>query len=216
MADKVTTGTTGHQRRRARQSVLAARCRHVRAAARLAGADFRPALRAAQAFRPAARRRGDRGAARAHPARPREGGEAQGGDGAGARHLRAGAWPRPAPRPTPSPRTMRDKLAAEVDKERAAVDAQIARKLADAEARIAQSKAKAMASVGDIAADTASAVVAKLLGQGSQPRTRCSGRSCSAPRSRGHGCDAADGRVLGGRLLRRASCSSLSTTRCRR
>ena len=60
---------------------------------------------------------------------------------------------------------MRDKLAAEVDKERAAVDAQVAQKLADAEARIAQSKAEAMASVGDIAADTASAVVGKLLGK---------------------------------------------------
>ena len=60
---------------------------------------------------------------------------------------------------------MRDKLAAEVDKERAAVDAQVARKLADAETRIGQSKAKAMASVGDIAADTASAVVGKLLGK---------------------------------------------------
>jgi F-type H+-transporting ATPase subunit b len=60
---------------------------------------------------------------------------------------------------------MRDTLTAEVDKERAAVDAKVARKLADAEARIAQSKAKAMASVGDIAADTASAVVGKLLGK---------------------------------------------------
>lgn len=59
---------------------------------------------------------------------------------------------------------VRDKLASEVDKERAAVDAQIAKKVADAEARIAQSKAKAMANVSDIAADTASAVVAKLLG----------------------------------------------------
>ena len=61
-------------------------------------------------------------------------------------------------------RDMRDKLAAEVDGERAAVDAQIAQKLADAEARIAQSKSRAMASVGDIAAETAGAVVAKLLG----------------------------------------------------
>ncbi len=60
---------------------------------------------------------------------------------------------------------VRDKLAAEVDNERAAVEAQIAAKLADAEARIAQSKAKAMATVGDIAADTAGAVVAKLLGK---------------------------------------------------
>jgi F-type H+-transporting ATPase subunit b len=60
---------------------------------------------------------------------------------------------------------MRDKLAAEVDEERAAVEAQIAQKLADAEARIAQSKSRAMASVGDIAADTAGAVVTKLLGR---------------------------------------------------
>jgi F-type H+-transporting ATPase subunit b len=60
---------------------------------------------------------------------------------------------------------VRDKLTAEVDKERAAVEAQIAAKLAEAEERIAQSKARAMAGVGDIAADTASAVVAKLLGK---------------------------------------------------
>lgn len=60
---------------------------------------------------------------------------------------------------------VRDKLTAEVDKERAAVEAQIAAKLADAEERIAQSKARAMATVGDIAADTAGAVVAKLLGK---------------------------------------------------
>jgi F-type H+-transporting ATPase subunit b len=62
-------------------------------------------------------------------------------------------------------KTMRDELSAEVEKERAAVDAHIAGKLADAEAQIAQSKTKAMASVADIAADTAAAVVARLLGQ---------------------------------------------------
>jgi F-type H+-transporting ATPase subunit b len=60
---------------------------------------------------------------------------------------------------------IRDKLASEIDKERAAVEAQINAKLADAEARIAQSKTKAMTSVADIAADTAGAVVAKLLGK---------------------------------------------------
>jgi F-type H+-transporting ATPase subunit b len=60
---------------------------------------------------------------------------------------------------------VRDKLAAEVDKERAAVDAKIALKITEAEQRIAQSKAKAMASVADIAAETASAVVSKLLGK---------------------------------------------------
>jgi len=60
---------------------------------------------------------------------------------------------------------MHGKLAAEIDKERAKLDAEIARKLADAEARIAQSKARAMAGVGEIAGDTAGAIVAKLLGK---------------------------------------------------
>ena len=60
---------------------------------------------------------------------------------------------------------MREELSAEVDKQRVAVEARIAQKLADAEAQIAQSKAKAMASVNDIATDTAAAVVAKLLGK---------------------------------------------------
>ncbi len=40
----------------------------------------------------------------------------------------------------------------------------IAKKLADADAQIAQGKAKAMANVGNLAAETAAAVVAKLLG----------------------------------------------------
>jgi F-type H+-transporting ATPase subunit b len=60
---------------------------------------------------------------------------------------------------------MHGKLAAEIDKERARLDAEIGRKLADAEARIAQSKARAMEGVGEIAGDTAGAIVAKLLGR---------------------------------------------------
>jgi F-type H+-transporting ATPase subunit b len=60
---------------------------------------------------------------------------------------------------------MRQKLGAEVDKERAKVDAQIAQKLADAEARIGQAKSKALSSVEQIAADTAAAIVARLLGK---------------------------------------------------
>lgn len=60
---------------------------------------------------------------------------------------------------------MRDKLTADVDKERAKLDAQIADKLADAESRIMQSKAKAMAGVSEIAAETAGAIVAKLIGK---------------------------------------------------
>jgi F-type H+-transporting ATPase subunit b len=60
---------------------------------------------------------------------------------------------------------MHDRLAAELDKERARVDAEIGQKLADAEGRIAQSKARAMAGVGEIAGDTAGAIVARLLGK---------------------------------------------------
>ena len=60
---------------------------------------------------------------------------------------------------------MHDRLAAEIDKERAKLDAEIARKLADAEDRIAQSKTRAMAGVGEIAGDTAGAIVARLLGK---------------------------------------------------
>lgn len=59
----------------------------------------------------------------------------------------------------------RDKLAAEVDKERAKVEAAIASKLAEAERRIADTKAKALAGVGDIAGEVAGAIVARLTGK---------------------------------------------------
>jgi F-type H+-transporting ATPase subunit b len=59
----------------------------------------------------------------------------------------------------------RDKLASEVDKERAKVEAQIAAKLAEAEASIAQTKGKALANVQDIATDLAGAIVVKLIGK---------------------------------------------------
>lgn len=59
----------------------------------------------------------------------------------------------------------REKLAGETDVERARVDEQIAAKMSEAEARISEMKSKALASVNDIAADTASAVVDKLIGQ---------------------------------------------------
>jgi F-type H+-transporting ATPase subunit b len=64
---------------------------------------------------------------------------------------------------------MRDKLTAETDKERASVEGQLSAKLADAEARIAATKTKALASVNEIAAETASAVVSKLLGEDVSP-----------------------------------------------
>jgi F-type H+-transporting ATPase subunit b len=58
----------------------------------------------------------------------------------------------------------RDRLAADTSRERAQVDAQMAAKLVDAEKRIAEMKSRAMASVGDIARETAGAIVAKLTG----------------------------------------------------
>lgn len=60
---------------------------------------------------------------------------------------------------------MRDKLTAEVDKERAKVEAQITAKVAEAERRIADTKSKALASVGEIAGDIAGAIVARLIGK---------------------------------------------------
>jgi F-type H+-transporting ATPase subunit b len=63
----------------------------------------------------------------------------------------------------------RERLAAEVDAERARVESQIKAKLGDAEARIAATKAKALSSVNEIAAETANAVVAKLIGTNATP-----------------------------------------------
>jgi F-type H+-transporting ATPase subunit b len=60
---------------------------------------------------------------------------------------------------------MRDTLTAEVDKERAKVEEQIASKLLEAETRIADSKSKALASVGDIAGDIAGDIVTRLIGK---------------------------------------------------
>jgi F-type H+-transporting ATPase subunit b len=64
---------------------------------------------------------------------------------------------------------MREKLAAETDKERSSVEGHLSAKLADAEARIAATKTKALARVNEIAAETASAVVSKLLGEDVSP-----------------------------------------------
>ena len=59
----------------------------------------------------------------------------------------------------------RDALAAETEAEKAKVEGQIAAKLRDADTRIAATKTKALTAVNDIAAETASAVIAKLIGQ---------------------------------------------------
>ncbi|MGQ0456416.1 MAG: F0F1 ATP synthase subunit B [Hyphomicrobium sp.] len=63
----------------------------------------------------------------------------------------------------------RQTLASETDAERAKVEKQLSAKLQDAEARIAATKAKALASVSEIAADTAAAIVGKLIGQDVSP-----------------------------------------------
>ena len=58
----------------------------------------------------------------------------------------------------------RERLGGESDKEKVAIDKQIAAKLADAEKRITATKIKALASVSEVAADTAGAVVKQLIG----------------------------------------------------
>lgn len=60
---------------------------------------------------------------------------------------------------------MRDKSTAAMDLERRRVDEANAVKLAETEARIAETKEKALANVDDLAAETASAIVERLLGQ---------------------------------------------------
>lgn len=59
----------------------------------------------------------------------------------------------------------RDALAAETEVKKASVEKTLAGKLAQAEQRIAATKTKALTAVNDIAADTAGAVVSKLIGQ---------------------------------------------------
>ena len=62
-------------------------------------------------------------------------------------------------------KSQRDQITAETDRERAAVDAQMAAKIADAEKRIGQSKSTALSAVSGVATETVGAIVAKLTGQ---------------------------------------------------
>ncbi len=64
---------------------------------------------------------------------------------------------------------VRDRLSADTESERSKIEGELATKLADAETRIAATKNKALASVDEIAAETASAVVGKLLGEEVSP-----------------------------------------------
>jgi len=59
----------------------------------------------------------------------------------------------------------REKLSSETDAEKARAEAGITAELAEAETRIAATKTKALTAVNDIAAETARAVVSKLVGQ---------------------------------------------------
>ncbi len=59
----------------------------------------------------------------------------------------------------------REKLGAETEAEKGRAEKQIAAKLQDADVRIAATKTKALTAVNDIAAETARAVVARLVGQ---------------------------------------------------
>ncbi len=60
---------------------------------------------------------------------------------------------------------MRDKISTDMDQERRRVDDANAVKLAETESRIAETKSRALANVNDLAADTASAIVERLIGQ---------------------------------------------------
>lgn len=64
---------------------------------------------------------------------------------------------------------VRDRLAADTEGERTRIEGELNAKLAEAEARISATKSKALASVDEIAAETASAVVGKLLGEDVSP-----------------------------------------------
>jgi len=58
---------------------------------------------------------------------------------------------------------LRQKVALEVEKERAKIEAEIETRISEAEKRIAAAKARALASVGEIASEVAGAIVSKLI-----------------------------------------------------
>ena len=62
-------------------------------------------------------------------------------------------------------KAQRDTLTSETDRERAAVDAQMAAKVAEAEKRIDASKKTALTAVSGVASETVGAIVSKLTGQ---------------------------------------------------
>jgi F-type H+-transporting ATPase subunit b len=62
-------------------------------------------------------------------------------------------------------RASREEITAEINRQRAEIDAQIATRLDDAEARITTLKDSAVGHIGEIAADTAQALVARFTGK---------------------------------------------------
>ncbi len=64
---------------------------------------------------------------------------------------------------------VRDRLSADTEAERNRIESELNAKLSEAEQRISATKTKALASVDEIAAETASAVVGKLLGEEVSP-----------------------------------------------
>lgn len=64
---------------------------------------------------------------------------------------------------------VRDRLSADTEAERNRIESELNAKLNEAEQRISATKTKALASVDEIAAETASAVVGKLLGEEVSP-----------------------------------------------
>lgn len=62
-------------------------------------------------------------------------------------------------------REHQERVTAESDKERTKVELQITARLAEADARISTLKTRALAGINDIAADTAGAIVNRLIGQ---------------------------------------------------
>jgi F-type H+-transporting ATPase subunit b len=63
----------------------------------------------------------------------------------------------------------RDRLAAESDAKRKALEDDLAAKLAEAEAQIAATRARAMTNVADIAKDATGAIVERLIGRAPDP-----------------------------------------------
>ncbi len=78
-------------------------------------------------------------------------------------------------------REMRDRTAADMDRERRRVDEANAAKLAETEARISDTKSRALANVDQLAAETASAIVERLIGQ--QVSAEDVRRAVSTPRT---------------------------------